>query len=275
VTASTAVVLPIGLWSQDARATEAILRPMTGADQEFLLETCGAMLPARRTSAILARCVQRIGLEEPVSPELAGRLAVGDREALMLHLRRITFGDKLEPMIRCPKAECGQQMDVPLKVSDLLVCASSKAMPEYFERELAGAGLLRFRLPCGLDQEAVADLARTNTEAAALTLLGRCMGQIVEQLPTGAFETIGEWMAELDPQAEIRLHLNCPDCGQAFTTLLDAGAYLFEETAMRSRELYREVHLLAFHYHWSEAEILDMTPPKRKRYLDLLVEALG
>jgi hypothetical protein len=247
---------------------------MTGADQEFFMETGGAMLPARRTSAILARCVHRIGREEPVTPELAGRLVVGDREALMLNLRRITFGEKLEPVVRCPKAECNQQMDVPLQVSGLLVDPAPSALPEFCERDLPGIGTFRFSLPCGQDLEEVAELARSDAQAAARTLLGRCTGRPVEELTAREVETIGGWMSDLDPQAEIRLDLLCPECGYAFTTLLDAGAYLFEETVIRSRELYREVHLLAFHYHWSEAEILGMTPTKRKRYLDLLLEAI-
>jgi hypothetical protein len=34
--------------------------------------------------------------------------------------------------------------------------------------------------------------------------------------------------------------------------------------------LYREVHLLAFYYHWTESEILSLTRSKRQRYLALL-----
>jgi hypothetical protein len=269
----TAVVLPVGLWCDGTRTEEAVVRPMTGADQEFLMDAGAGMLPARRTSAILARCVQRIGAEAPISPEVAGRLVVGDREALMLHVRQMTFGDKLEPLVRCPRVECGQQMDVSLRISDLLVAPSPGAVPEYFERDFPGFGTVRFRLPCGRDQEAVAALARSDPAAAARTLLGRCMDQPVEELPAGAVEVIGGWMGDLDPQAEIRLDLACPECGRVFTSVLDAGAYLFEETALRSRELYWQVHVLASRYHWSEAEILGMTPPRRRRYIDLLLDA--
>ena len=31
-----------------------------------------------------------------------------------------------------------------------------------------------------------------------------------------------------------------------------------------------EVHILALHYHWSEADILALPSPKRQRYLSLL-----
>jgi hypothetical protein len=35
------------------------------------------------------------------------------------------------------------------------------------------------------------------------------------------------------------------------------------------------VHVLAFHYHWSEADILAMSGSRRRRYLGLLANALG
>lgn len=269
--ATTAVTLPIGLWRDGGRIKEAVLRPMTGADQEFLLEAGVMMPPAIRTSELLARCVQRIGREGPVTPPLAAELVAGDREALLLHLRRITFGNRMDLIVSCPA--CAKNMDAQLKVSDLLVSPDWDA-PQFFERDLPSCGTLRFRMPCGADQEAVADMARHDAAGAAQALLHRCIEETTGETPEGALPIISGWMAELDPQAEIRLSLICPECGREFVTLLDAGSYLFEESTMRSRELYREIHLLAFHYHWSEAEILGMAPLKRRRYLEMLLEAL-
>lgn len=39
--------------------------------------------------------------------------------------------------------------------------------------------------------------------------------------------------------------------------------------------LYQEVHLMALHYHWSEADILRLPFSKRRRYLQLLAQHLG
>ena len=39
--------------------------------------------------------------------------------------------------------------------------------------------------------------------------------------------------------------------------------------------LYEEMHLLALHYHWAEADILRMTTSKRRRYLRLLARHIG
>lgn len=40
---------------------------------------------------------------------------------------------------------------------------------------------------------------------------------------------------------------------------------------MNLDRLYQEVHHLALHYHWSEAEILRLPRGKRQRYLGLLL----
>ena len=34
--------------------------------------------------------------------------------------------------------------------------------------------------------------------------------------------------------------------------------------------LYDEIHWLAYHYHWAEKDVLDMTRSKRRRYRGLL-----
>jgi hypothetical protein len=82
-------------------------------------------------------------------------------------------------------------------------------------------------------------------------------------------------MAELDPQAEMLLDLVCPACGGSFRTLFDVGDYFYREICGREQDLYRDIHLLAFHYHWGEREILRLTRRKRLIYLDLLSSALS
>jgi hypothetical protein len=81
-------------------------------------------------------------------------------------------------------------------------------------------------------------------------------------------------MAELDPQAEITLHLACPVCGAAFSAIFDTASYLIQELEAGVRHFYHEVHLLAYHYHWSATEILGMSIGKRRKFLRLLEEEL-
>jgi hypothetical protein len=275
--------LPGGFWLDGACHQEAGLRSLNGDDEVFLLETDGSLLPAQRTTALLACCLTRLGPLSPVTTEAAASLTTGDREALLLHLRRLTLGERLQCVLICPDPDCGEKMDLDLRVSDLLLPPYPHAQ-EWYETTITENGSnysVRFRLPTGVNQEAAAALARSDPQAAAGLLLRRCVervatedGQPVENLPPVVIDQLPNIMAGLDPQAELMLDATCPVCGHAFSTLFDTATYFFQELDSRARHLYREVHLLAFYYHWSEAEIMDMTARKRRLYLDLLTEAL-
>lgn len=275
------VTLPGGFELEGAWQRTVWLRPWCGRDEAFLVEESRGASLAARTTALLARCLALGEAGQPATPDLARSLTVGDREALLLHLRRITLGDRLVCMLSCPA--CGEKMDLDLQASDLL-------LPPYGQKgrqhraTLDGGGEVfhvHFRLPNGGDQETATPLVPDDVERAARTVLRRCIetvtdgsGEPLEEIPPPVAERLPQVMASLDPQAELRLEAACPTCGAAFATIFDAGQYLQQEIAQGSVQLYREVHLLAYHYHWSEADILGMTGRQRRRYLGLLAETL-
>ena len=63
-------------------------------------------------------------------------------------------------------------------------------------------------------------------------------------------------MAELDPLADVRLNLHCPDCAQEWEAGFDIVSFIWAELNAWARRLLGEVHELALTYGWSEAEIL-------------------
>jgi hypothetical protein len=284
---AVAVVLPGGF--PDARGWQraATLRPVSGADEAYLADLPPGP-PAAQTTALLARCLGRLGSREAVTPADVRALTVGDREALLLQLRRQTFGDRLACVLTCPSEVCGEKMDLDLSIGDLL-------LPPYAWTgqvheislpggEDGGSYRVRFRLPTGADQEAAAALARTNAEAAVALVLRRCVERVLDgdgrevpvtELPASIVAGLAAAMAERDPQAETILELTCPACETAFTAPFDAADYLHRELRDHGRAVYREVHQLALAYHWSETEILAMTRQRRRLYLGLLAEAAG
>lgn len=278
---SVPVSLPGGSWQAGSSNREATLRPLNGEDESFLLETVADLLPTEQTTTVLTRCLTSLGWEQPVTAPAVRALTVGDREALLLHLRRITFGDRMPCLLTCPRPDCGERMDLDLNASDLL-SPPYPDVQEHHESEFAAGAVryrLRFRLPTGGDQEAAARVARVDPRRGADLLLRRCVEQVLtgdaetlpaEGLPPAVVRQVEARMIELDPQAETLLDSSCPACGHHFSAVFDTAAYLFQELAGRIDHLYREVHVLALHYHWSEADILGMTARKRRRYLDLL-----
>lgn len=272
---SIPVTLPGGYWRNGVRHRDAMLRPLTGRDEVFLVEDAEALSPAQRTTAILVRCLERLG-GEAVSDDVARKLTAGDREAALLHLRRATFGDELSSVIRCPHEGCGERMDLDLRVSDLVVPPSPEVVPVY--EKLIASHAVRFRLPNGADLEEAAAIVVADQRAAVRHVLKRCIeaidGERPDTIPDVVSESLPGIMADLDAQAELVLHLVCTRCERPFTAIFDTATFLFGELAAHRDTLYREVHQLAFHYHWSESDILAMTAPRRRRYLDLLAEAL-
>ena len=273
------VALPNGFAAGGEWRQHVWLRPWNGADAVFL----GSALPksssaAQRTTVILSRCLSRDGAT-PARTEFARNLSSGDREAVLLHLWRITIGDRIDCVLTCPS--CMEKMDLELRVSDLLVSPNGQMQGTY-SHAIAGDGQsydVRFRLPTGADQEAVAELALGDLEAAIQLILARCIEQVngcvVDQIPAAVAEALPQVMAEIDPQAELVLHAACPSCQTEFQTLFDMGLFVHHELDRACSRMQREVHILAFHYHWSETEILTMSDSKRQLYLELVREELS
>jgi hypothetical protein len=284
MTNSVAAIIPSGYSADGGHWREVYVRPLTAEDQLFLTEECGGLLPAQWATEALTRCVIRLGANEPVTREAIRSLTVGDREALLLHLRRLTRGDRLRCLLTCPSPECREKLEIDADVADLLLAPYGQTLQEYeltVNQEDGASCVIRFRLPTGADQEAAAVVARTDLAEAANLLLRRCVrsvtasdGSPVNELPDRLVEQLSDRMAELDPQAEITLHLACPACGAAFSTIFDTASYLIQELEAEVRHLYREIHLLAYHYHWSATEILGMSVGRRRKFLRLLEEEL-
>ncbi len=78
----------------------------------------------------------------------------------------------------------------------------------------------------------------------------------------GIFE--GEVGAALD------LEVHCPECGEVFGFPFHPPGFFIRRLRASLPLLYEDVHTLASHYHWSEAEILSLPREKRLMYLEII-----
>jgi hypothetical protein len=272
------VVLPTGVKIGDQWYRQAWVRPVTGREEEFLLFEGKYLSAASRTTQLLTRCLLRVGPAEPVTADLVRRLSAGDREALLLHLRRLTLGERMSCLLTC--VDCKQKMDLDLAITELLLAPYSYSQ-EIHEADLGEGYRVRFRVPNGEDQEFVANAGEDSLDMAVEALLTRCIVHVSSEgegrqgdLPGVVVRELPAQMAALDPQAEILLELTCPECASRFMVPFDTGDYFFRELALQERQLYRELHTISLHYHWSEEASLSLSRRKRQTYFELLADGV-
>lgn len=289
----TTCMLPGGHVTDGVLHREAELIPLSGREEELLTGPSAAP-PTTLVTEVLCRCVKRIGSIRPVAPEVARRLLIADRQYLLLKLREITFGDRIEGTLACPWPDCGAKVDIDFSTQDIPVKRSEKVAPFYrveLSPEAAPEGsnserhpVVTFRLPNGEDQEVIGPELDRDPARALTHLFERCLqqadtgghhgGHSIEQLSSQARLEIERAMEAHAPHLELDMDLTCPECGRAFTAPFDLQDFFFGELSSRRDLLYRQVHYLAYHYHWSEQEILAMPREKRLDYIEILAEEI-
>src|SRR5436305_1387495 len=140
--------LPGGIVLDEGRRLDsAVLRSLTGVEEEWLASN--QHLPsAIRTTRILQSCLCSIE-DRPITIELIRKLLVGDRDYLMLQLRRLTLGDDIHAIVSCPS--CNGKIDVDFRTTEVPVAVRPQAEPLHTIK-LSNRTVL-FRLPTGDDQE--------------------------------------------------------------------------------------------------------------------------
>lgn len=164
------VRLPGGLVLSDGSVRkDALVRELTGEDEEALAKAAGNLL--RFTRTLLSAVVEVGG--EPATKEIIRDLLVGDREALILGIRRATFGNEVTfEQFTCPG--CGDQLDITVDLSTLDTKELENPEKREFEVSLRkGAAIVR--LATGADQEAVMDMGVATGAEENTLLLSRCV----------------------------------------------------------------------------------------------------
>lgn len=163
------------------------LREMTGADEEFVNRSDIKTNGAKVATALLSRCVLSVGtltrksVGNPTDWEnIFKEMYTGDRDIMLLELRRLSIGDTIEVTHTCPNPECKAKLKTEVSIDELTILEfdGMREIPfelprGYKDRKgvLHKTGIMR--RPNGLDGELLTPLAKNNIAKAETTLLTR------------------------------------------------------------------------------------------------------
>ncbi|MET0356884.1 MAG: hypothetical protein ABW044_08880 [Cellvibrio sp.] len=217
---------------------------------------------ARRLITVLA------AVHPEYSEEYLLKLPLGRRDALALETHERLFGSQLVSLAACPV--CHEQLELNLNVADIRI---GQVPTRDLACEVDGFRV-EFRLPDSLD--VMMAQSASSASAAHQLLLGRCVTSAtrkhrpcpIDKLPEKVLANMEAAMSEADPQANIQLDLSCPACRHTWLAAFDVAAFMWKEIHAWAQRILAEVHLLAKTYAWHEADILAMSPTRRRLYLE-------
>jgi hypothetical protein len=239
------------------------MHSLSASDLLDIWERAAAQPPARRSLLLLNGAGN--------DPRATAAMSIGERDRALMLLRRQLFGDQIEGLTEC--RGCRSRVEVRFEVSQVAESDTAAAMTA----PLTAHGYeVHWRLPtCG-------DLAELSGETSPQRLrqrmLERCLLAIrreqqlvnVADCPPALINDVCMAMANADPLADVRLDVTCPECGIAWKSSFDIGAFLWREIDAWARRLLSDIYRLASAYGWSERDILAMSPRRRGMYLDLV-----
>jgi hypothetical protein len=267
------VTLPGGLWARDTLSKNACFAPLSGYTELALAELTEAECSTPDfVTRVLCLTLSELGGAAP-DAELVDGLCVADRQYLMLRLEEMLAGDTAWLRAQC--VDCRQPFDLCIQRSLLPVKPAGEGFP--FCRIDSPLGRLELRVADGRDQKGAASM----DDAEALRRLARgCIVSIDGHPPEAAvLDAIGEQelqaieqtLDELSPSVCDTLQTDCPECGRQQEVRIAPYDIRVDE----QQGLYLQVHTLAYHYHWSEQDILGLPTARRQMYLELIERAAG
>jgi hypothetical protein len=241
------------------------MRPLSASELITVWERGLAARPFERALTILSVA------SPETSPSALARLSIGRRDANLLQLREWAFGPDLTILVKCPS--CRQELELTIPASAFRVSPDAAGESESSFR------LQEYEVRCRPpNTDDIAQCAGLEVAASQRKLLACCVSEAryqgecvsAEELPEEVVRRAEEQIAVIDPQADMRLDLACPECDQRWKEVFDIVSYFWIEIDAWARRILREVNVLARAYGWHESEILALSPVRRQVYLSMV-----
>jgi hypothetical protein len=206
--------------------------------------------------------------DPPRTTQQIAALSIGERDRMLLTLRRNLFGPSLALRAECPS--CHEQLELLATTEDFeqpFVAATDR------HEIIDGDHVVSWRPPSSYDM-ALAMRSPTFTEQRDV-LWARCVTYQrsgIHEAPAAIPESLAARLEvlieKLDAQATCSLDLTCPECGFAWRADFDIVPVLWSELDGQVRRELHHVHRLATSYGWDEPTVLALSAQRRQFYLE-------
>lgn len=217
----TTVTLPGGFLTLDGDLIrEAEVKELTGYDEEIISRagTTGKVM-----MTILKRALVRVG-DMKVDEDLLNTMLAGDRDYVLLAIRKATFGDTVDIEGRCPHCDTEQTLEIDLG-KDVEVKTLEGPEDRQFTVKLRNGKEAKVTLPSGRAQRLL--LTATDKTVAELnTILLRWCVESIDEMPVinenqiralglSDREKITEELTKRNPGPRLTdIKKACPSCGE-------------------------------------------------------------
>jgi hypothetical protein len=157
---------------------DADVRELTGADEEAMTKARSGGL-GKYIATLLSAGTVSVGGEQ-ASTTLLSNLLLGDRDMLLMEIRRATYGDEIVwDRYSCPF--CGEEFRLSVTLDEIPIRRLEDPAARIFEVALRKNRKAFVRLPVGSDQEALLAVADRLSDSEQNTLLlSRVLISVVE-----------------------------------------------------------------------------------------------
>lgn len=232
------VELEVGYKDKDDIVHKTVeIREITGFDEEMISKAEVRGNIGKLITTLLSSVSVRIGeltakeMGKTKWEKIFRELPMGDRDKLMLELRKFTNGDEIELDMKCPHCKNKLihvvEIDNDIEYKDLQVDAYKIPfeLPKGIKNkdgQLCKTGFMR--LPDGEDQEQLDAIARKNPGQANTTLLGRVIAEVdgfgklglsdLRKMSVRDRDYLIKLLGESTYGPKFEISFPCPTCGE-------------------------------------------------------------
>ena len=209
--------------------TEIELQEMTGRE-EAILTNKRLALTGDAFNKVMKNCTLRIGDKTEITDNDFLEMLSGDRLALLLFLRKLSYGDEVELSIPCSDSECDGVANVLVDLNDIEI--EPYGSEREFTVDLPSGKKVSFVHLTGSMEKRIAALDKQDVHTSMLMRIKSIDGQAPnkDSINGMSIRDIGKLrtaMNDVDGGPDTVIETACPKCGSKIRTRLEGESNFF------------------------------------------------